>query len=333
MICCAATACKKNHVDFTYSPEAPTAGQAVSFSNLSYKGKSWSWTFGDGAVSGIKNPSHVFKEPGTYRVVLKVDGNKSWTASKEVTVYDTIPTYVESDSVFSIYTDYTFTAQVYNPYNYDIKYLWSQAEYMQASDQDYESSTLHLYFTRPMDEAEVSLRICFGEDTTDITKVFAVSDRATNSLLMRTPEGDFRQRIFGSRAEPYQLIAADALLDKEQDTLQVYNDSTFRLSELANTFPGIQGFHIAYRKIYYRADGLWVANIDGAYPEQIDGTACDAMTLDMKDNRIYWANANGVWYMPFVGSDNNKFVTEPKQLNDRSDVEKLAADNTLRAKR
>lgn len=332
MICCAATACKKNHVDFTYSPEYPTAGQSVQFSNLSYKGKTWSWTYGDGAVSGIKNPSHIYKEPGTYRVTLKVDGNKSWTATKEITVFDTIPTYVESDTAFSVYTDYTFTAQVYNPYNYDIQYRWAKEAYFQTADSNYESSTLHLYFTEPKEEAAVTLGVAYNEDTTIIIKYFEVSDKATNSLLVRASDGDYRQRIFGPRAEPYHIIPADPMLNAEQDTLQIYNDSTFRLSDLAATFPGIQGFHIAYRKIYYRANGLWVANIDGAYPVQIEEKDCSAMTLDMKDNRIYWATAEGVWYMPFVGSDNNKFVTVPAQLNTLTGITKLAADNTLRWK-
>lgn len=340
MICCAATACKKNHVDFTYSPEYPTAGQSVQFSNLSYKGKTWSWTYGDGAVSGIKNPSHIYKEPGTYRVTLKVDGNKSWTATKEITVFDTIPTYVESDTAFSVYTDYTFTAQVYNPYNSDVSYFWYQPidptmyipPYFVITDDSQDSKSLHLFFTRALEEAPIGLRVILGGDTTYIVKYFDVEDRATNSLLVRTDENDYRQRIFGPRAEPYHIIPADPMLNAEQDTLQIYNDSTFRLSDLAATFPGIQGFHIAYRKIYYRANGLWVANIDGAYPVQIEEKDCSAMTLDMKDNRIYWATAEGVWYMPFVGSDNNKFVTVPAQLNTLTGITKLAADNTLRWK-
>ena len=91
-------------------------------------------------------------------------------------------------------------------------------------------------------------------------------------------------------------------------------------------FPDLKGFHIYSRKIYYRADGLWVASIDGANPVQIDSLDCTAMTLDAKDSRIYWANANGVWYMPFVGSDNNRFVSIPTQLNDLCPVSKLAAD-------
>ena len=59
---------------------------------------------------------------------------------------------------------------------------------------------------------------------------------------------------------------------------------------------------------------------------QIDDADCLAMTLDTKDNRIYWATSTGVWYMPFIGSDNNKFVTTPKQLNNLTGITKLAAD-------
>ena len=73
-----------------------------------------------------------------------------------------------------------------------------------------------------------------------------------------------------------------------------------------------------------------MANIDGAYPVQIDASPCAAMTLDTKDNRIYWANSEGVWYMPFVGSDNNKFVTTPILLNSLKEVTKIAADSDLK---
>ena len=327
-------ACKKNSVDFSYSPTEPRAGQSVQFTNLSYKGKEWNWTYGDGASSSIKSPAHVFKQAGTYRVTLRVNNRKSWTATKEITVYDTVPTFVCEDSVFSVYTDYTFSANVYNPYNYDVTYQWEFAdgdEYMKVTGSDQTSASLQGYFTRPMDEALIRLTVIIGEEKTVIEKLFTVNDRATNSLLVRTPEADYRQRIFGARAESLREDeSATPLLDSEQDQQQTYNDSLFVLDNLSATFPGIQGFHIAYRKIYYRADGLWVANIDGANPVQIDPVACDAMTLDMKDNRIYWANANGVWYMPFIGSDNNKFVTEPKQLNPLTNVTKLAADGKLK---
>ena len=325
-ICCVLIACKKNEVEFSFSPEAPRAGEKVQFSNLSTSGEEWAWTFGDGSTSSLKSPAHTFKQPGTYVVTLKVDDKKQWTVAKEITIYDTIPTFVASDSVFNIYEDYTFTANVYNPYNYEVSYEWIYTDSLVSCD----GATLKCYFTNPNDSTEIGLRIILNDKTTNIIKRFFIQDHATNSVLLRTPATDYRQRIFGRRAEePKEDTTADSLLTAEQDTLQTYNGHEFRVSEM-ETIDGILGFHIANRKLYYRADGLWVANIDGSHKVQIDSLDCTAMTLDLTDNRIYWANEKGVWYMPFVGSDNNRFTTIPVLLNSLNNVTKLAADGEMR---
>jgi len=333
-LCCILIACKKNNVTFTYSPTEPRAGESVQFSNQSSTGEEWEWSFGDGSTSTLRSPTHVFRNPGSYLVMLKVDNKKAWTATREITVYDTVPTFVCEDSVFYIYRDYTFTANLYNPYNYEVKYSWMfplNTIYAEVTDGKTTGRNLRMCFTKAMKEAPIWLQIIFNGDTMEIQKSFEVLDRPTNSLLIRSAEGDYRQRIFGSRAEMYQPDAsATPLLDAAQDTAQTYNGKHFDLATLSTVFPGIEGFSIANRKIYYRADGLWVANIDGANPVQIDTAACAAMTLDMQDNRIYWAKEDGVWYMPFVGSDNNRFVTEPKQLNTIKNITKLAADAELK---
>lgn len=328
-------ACKKVTVDFSISPEAPKAGQSVKFSNLSSSGEEWEWTFGDGSTSTLKAPTHIYKRPGTYRVSLKVDNKSSLRETKELTVYDTVPTFVCGDSVFVVYKDYTFTANIYNPYNYEVEYQWYSLEPEQPetqpalviTDTDVTGSELHAYFTKPV-SVGIGLKIILNGQETVIERVFDVQDRWTNAVYFRTSEGsDYRQRIFGERAEFVTPGDAEAkiLLDAEQDTAQTYNGKEFRLSELQQTFPELEGFHIANRKIYFRAEGLWVANIDGANIVLIDGSPCAAMTLDTYDNRIYWANGQGVWYMPFVGSDNNKFVTTPVKLNDFGNVVRLAA--------
>ena len=269
-------------------------------------------------------------------VSVKVDKRNKWMATKELIVYDTIPTFVCKDSLLYIYRDYEFVANVYNPYNYEVKYQWYLPvtntllpSGVEPSDPESEwnTSTMWFYFTEPALEVPIGLTVIMNGDTTDVQKYFYVEYVETNSVLCRREEGDYRQRIYGERAATPQLIEKSALLDVEQDTIQTYNDSTFRLSALKAKFPGILGFHIANRKIYYRANGLWVANIDGANKVQIDTLECRAMTLDMLDNRIYWANSEGVWYMPFIGSDNNKFVTIPKELNLFKNVTKLAADS------
>lgn len=324
-ICCALIACKKNSVDFTYTPTEPRAGQSVRFSNMTTTGEEWEWTFGDGGTASVKYPSHTYTKPGTYTVTLKVDKKKAWVRTKQVTIYDTIPTFVCNDTAFVIYHDYTFTANVYNPFNYDIKYEWEVPDSTVKKDEP----SITCFFTNPDQEETVRLTLTFNNITKIIEKKFFIADQKTNSVLFRTTENDYRQRIFGERTEPYKIdtdTATTALLDAEKDTMQTYNGNTFLLSDLAQYIPGIQGFHIANRKIYFRADGLWVAHIDGTDAVQIDAHDCDAMTLDTRDNRIYWATEEGVWYMPFVGSDNNKFVTVPVQLNTMTGVTKLAAD-------
>lgn len=321
-LCCALIACKKVEVNFSYSPEHPRAGESVQFSNLSSSGEDWEWQYGDGITSTIKSPSHAYKKPGTYLVVLTVDKKSNLRLSKEITVNDTVPTFVCSDSVFTIFTDYTFTANFYNPYNLEHTFEWTVNDSVMGTD-----ASLTTYFVDANDSATVSLRLTVDTTTYLIKKSFFVEDHATNSLLLRTEEGDYRQRIFGSLAEEAMLDeSATDLLDLEQDTMQLYNGHWFLLSELNTIFPELEGFHIANRKIYYRADGLWVANIDGANIVQIDSLPCSAMTLDAQDSRIYWANDEGVWYMPFVGSDNNKFVSIPVLLNTMDNVTKLAAD-------
>ena len=317
--------CRKVTIEFDYSPSSPRAGQQVAFFNHSSTGEKWEWNFGDGGTSTIKAPYHTYKKPGTYMISLKVDNKKAWTYSKSITVYDTVPTFTCKDSVFCIYADYTFTANLYNPYNYPVTYLW-KVNGKEAGTE----ATLKTYFTEPEKEAEVSLRVLMNGDTTDIVKKIYVMDVRTNSVLLRTADGDYRQRIFGERTEAPKLDPTAAkLLDAEQDTMQVYNGYPFRLSELQTVFPELEGFHIASRKIYFRAGGLYVAHIDGADIVEIDDGPCYAMTLDTKDNRIYWANAEGVWYMPFVGSDNNQFVTIPVLLNSMTNIQKIAADAEL----
>lgn len=318
-------ACKKVTIAFEYSPEAPRSGQPVTFTNHSSTGQNWEWNFGDGGTSTLKSPTHTYKKPGTYKITLHVDKKSGWIASKTVTVYDTIPTFTCAETDFVIYDDYTFTANLYNPYNYPVTYLWKI-----NGNETGKEATLKTYFTEPDKEAEVALRVIMNGDTADITKRYYINDLKTNSVLLRTADGDYRQRIFGERMDsPKPDSSATPLLDAEQDTMQVYNGNEFFLSDLKIVFPEMEGFHIASRKIYFRAGGLYVAHITGADIVEIDESECFAMTLDTKDNRIYWANERGVWYMPFVGSDNNQFITIPMLLNTITNVQKIAADAEL----
>jgi PKD repeat protein len=43
----------------------------------------WSWNFGDGKSSMVRNPTHTYEKPGTYTITLTVSNSAgSSTASK-----------------------------------------------------------------------------------------------------------------------------------------------------------------------------------------------------------------------------------------------------------
>jgi PKD repeat protein len=67
---------------FSAYPETGRAPLAVQFSDLSDGAASWLWAFGDGSYSTIRNPAHVYDEPGSYTVSLMVSDSQGRSASK-----------------------------------------------------------------------------------------------------------------------------------------------------------------------------------------------------------------------------------------------------------
>ena len=333
-------ACNNKNVNFAWSPSQPKAGENIQFTNLSTSGEEWEWTFGDGATSQIKNPTKIYKLAGTYTVTLKVDGKSSLTKTASITILDTVPTFICSvdgaDSLgINIFEDVTFTALVYNPYNYKVDYEWnvmSNTIYTQLSETNTES-TYRLYFEQAAPNAGgVQLTVTVNGMTLDTLRVFAVNDVKTTSVVMMDMDSTYyRQRIFGNRSEiPFPMTEDDsskALADAAQDTVQTYNGKTFTLNELRTVFPDMLGFSIASRKIYFRlSDGLYVANIDGTFMEPIFEGDITTQCVDVVNNRLYWATPDSVLYMPLIGAENNKFTTNPTTLNRIPDIVKLAID-------
>ncbi|OYV92748.1 MAG: hypothetical protein B7Z68_09810 [Acidobacteria bacterium 21-70-11] len=65
---------------FAVSSAAPYVGGAVQFTDTSAGvPRSWQWTFGDGASSTDRNPTHAYALRGAYTVTLRV-GNATTTS-------------------------------------------------------------------------------------------------------------------------------------------------------------------------------------------------------------------------------------------------------------
>jgi PKD repeat protein len=71
----AVTATFNSKAEFTGSPTSGSVPLNVSFTDTStHSPTSWSWTFGDGGTSTVKNPVHTYRINGTYEVTLTATG-------------------------------------------------------------------------------------------------------------------------------------------------------------------------------------------------------------------------------------------------------------------
>ena len=331
--------CKKVDVNFDYSPAEPKAGESITFTNRSSAGESWTWTFGDNATSLLKNPKKIYKKPGEYVVTLMVDSAKYLTHSKVIVVYDTVPTFVSSSDSILHYQDVTFTANVYNPFNYELIYDWVLPEDCKIVSGSRTSKTVTAYFTT-VGKKSVELNLTQKDTQYNIPKEFDVHLSKAPAIVMRkTDKTVVRQRMINDRLEQVNMATAEDvhLIEQTNDTIVTFNGKTFYASQMANTVAGFTGLTINHIQIDAMAqkwyittpEGLFVANMDGSYMEGIDPSATGAIFVDTYRNRIYWANNNGVYAMALVKSKNNRFTTTPTQYNDLTNVDLIAVNEKL----
>lgn len=332
--------CKKETIDFTYSPSQPKAGEKVTFLNTSSVGEEWLWKFGDGDMTGSKSPTHTYKAPGTYLVSLKIDDKESRTISHSITIVDTVPCFLSDHDTLSIraFEDVTFMAQVFNPNSDDIICYWT-AEPACTAVIDSTDKKWKVYFTRS-GKVDITMNLTLNDVTTVLTRSYTVEDKPTTALLMMDKKQQMtRQRVFVNPARseeitPLTYSEGQSILQSMQDTLQTVNGYTYRLSELQTIVPEMIGFRIAYGKIYYRTDaGLYISDVMGNYinticPEPVGAVFTDTYT---GANRLYWATSDGVYYMPLVDHPMNQFDIEKIDLlNEQADVIRLAVDIVAR---
>jgi len=84
---------------FEYYPANPDVGTTVQFTDKSTSPiTSWSWRFGDGSTSTLKNPTHAYSSTGSYNVTLTVSNG---TSSNSMTQTITVKSNLVADFSFS----------------------------------------------------------------------------------------------------------------------------------------------------------------------------------------------------------------------------------------
>jgi PKD repeat protein len=67
---------------FAFSPNAPTTGQSIAFTDQSTGTPIfWQWNFGDGTTSTQQNPTHAYATPGDYTVTMIVANSTSTSSA------------------------------------------------------------------------------------------------------------------------------------------------------------------------------------------------------------------------------------------------------------
>lgn len=339
MICLACAmvmaGCKKVSVDFTYSPKEPKAGEKITFTNNSSAGEKWAWNFGDYSTSISKNPTKIYKKPGTYLVTLMVDSAKYNTCSQSITVYDTVPTFVASTDSICHYQNVTLTANIYNPFKYALSYQWDLPTNCVLHSGSLTSNSIIVYFKSPLVEESVQLTIKQGDTThPTITKQYLIHETKAPAILMQCSTANFRQRMIDNRMDTVRECLAEdnRLLANTTDTSVSYNDSVFTASNMSSFFPtlDVQRLQIdAMAQKWYitTTTGLFVANFSGQDLVLIDADATGALYVDALRNMLYWATPNGLNAMPLVKSKNNLFSSKPILYNNLSDIDRIVVNN------
>ena len=223
-LCLLLVACKEKEVSFTYSPEEPRAGASIRFTNNTSEGETWEWNFGDGTTASSKNPSKVYKRPGTYTVVLVVDKKQSRRASATITVVDTIPQItLADDSLVYFMRPARLRMNAYNPYNYTKTFQWQLNDNVELLDGKLTDEYITVLFNKQhSSEQSVSCKVTIGDASYTCEKSFYVRDTLAPQIVM-SKKGNFLllQRSFAYGTEEPRMAAFDLI--SEDETSYVYS--------------------------------------------------------------------------------------------------------------
>ena len=284
LLCTLFSSCKKDDVSFTFSPTDPCAGATVYFTNNTSEGEEWSWTFGDGSTSTSKSPRHVYRQPGDYSVILKVDNKASRTFSATIHVHDTVPSISQSDSIVYIFTPVTFTALCYNPFSYSLKYRWELPSCATIVKGDTASQSITVYFREHGSQLPFCCHLDQGGTEWTLYDTVFVEDKHVPSILLAKKDTLYTQRLFPVAYETAtahtfgsNTLTAPRQLIVDGESVYIFNADTTTAGSLAH----LTGLSSAGQEILHNA-------VSGA------GQGFDGGVI--KDGEVYWTAGDAIYH-------------------------------------
>ena len=286
--------CKSNEVVFTFSPAEPAIGETVRFSNTTENGEDWAWSFGDGTTSTSKSPSKIYKKPGTYTVVLKVDDKASRTCTKTITVHDSVPAIGLSDSIIYFYQSVQISVDAYNPYSHQTSVQWELPANAKLIAGELTDKQITVCFTQ-LDAQNVKCAYQQGEKAYQLDTTIQVEDYAARSLVFARGKLIYHQRIYDygyEEAIAYPVaasaITAPSALCCTDDWLYIFNaDRT--------TAGTLSGYDLVNDKTETLAQ-----NVQAAEQQGFDhGYVANGL--------VYWTAADGIYQLD-INARNTAFT-------------------------
>lgn len=304
MLCLLAiVACKKNEVNFSYSPAEPRAGESVRFSNLTSEGEDWAWDFGESSTSTTKSPVKTFRLPGTYKVTLKVDNKLSRTCTKMITVYDSVPciglTYASGDSIVRYFAPVTLSALSYNPFGHQQTYEWLLPQGTIILSGDTTKSKIQVCFTVVDDSATVRCNMTQGDQTFSLAKTFFVANQAARAVVLAQPGQVLHQRIFQHGVENATAYALTNALVNKPASMLVKDNMLYVFNADNSTNGCIASFDLESQNL---TSSVIIRNGNSG-----DGYGFYHGTII--GDQIYWTVADCIYRAP-LNSKNQSFIAD-----------------------
>ena len=166
-------------VNFTAIPLSGTAPLLVHFTDLTFgPPTSWNWSFGDGNISSLQNPAHLYVTPGLYAVSLTAaNSGSSATEVKEGYIEVTNISSGQPPEVSFTANPVTGDAPLNVRFNSTVSgsapftYLWTFGDGTTSTDQN----PVHTYASAGTYDVSLTVTNAYGTDTATKADFVAVN--------------------------------------------------------------------------------------------------------------------------------------------------------------
>ncbi|HKB45617.1 MAG TPA: PKD domain-containing protein, partial [Chitinophagaceae bacterium] len=175
-------------VNFSYTPATPIcASTAINFTDLSTTTPGalivWTWNFGDGQISPLQNPAHIFKDTGAVTVTLIVSNNGCVDSAKQtLLILPPVANFgykLDCNNRLNVtFIDSSLTNPVYGP----ISYVW---DFGDGSPTSVLVAPIHSYSS--FGNYNVTLTVTNGPCSYPIIKTVSVSNDKADFISTKNP--------------------------------------------------------------------------------------------------------------------------------------------------